>query len=111
MAEACLGKGGVISVQVLNEFASVANRKLAMGWDEITNVLQDIRSLCEVVPLSVQSHDTGLGLASRYGFSLYDAMIVASALESGCSTLLSEDFQDGLQVEGKLTIRNPFIIK
>ena len=47
-------------------------------------------------------------LAERYSFSIYDAMIVASALVAGCTTLWSEDMQDGLLVEGQLRIINPF---
>lgn len=109
-AEALLATGGVISVQVLNEFAAVANRKLLMTWAEIPTVLQDIRRLCKVVPITVETHERGLGLLSRYGFSFYDAMIVSSAVEAGCKTLWSEDFQDGLQVEGTLIIRNPFLV-
>jgi len=107
-AEALLAAGGVVSVQVLNEFASVASRKLAMPWPEILSVLQDLRRLCKVVPLTVAAHERGLEWVQRYGFSLYDSMLVASAMEAGCKTLWSEDFQHGLKVEKMLTIRNPF---
>ena len=107
-AESFLAEGGVISVQVLNEFASVAARKLGMPITEIQALLKDIRRFCKVVPLDVETHEHGLALMDRYGFSLYDAMIAASAIEANCSTLWSEDFQDGLRVEGVLTIRNPF---
>jgi len=107
-AETLLAAGGVVSVQVLNEFASVASRKLAMPWAEIQMVLLDIRRFCKVVPLTVETHEQGLDLARNYGFSLYDAMVAASALESGCTTLWSEDFQDGLRVDRVLTISNPF---
>ncbi|MEY3746877.1 MAG: hypothetical protein RL194_336 [Pseudomonadota bacterium] len=108
-AERLLAAGAVVSVQVLNEFASVASRKLKMGWPEIQSISADLRRLCKVTPLSEQTHENGLALADRHGFSLYDAMIVASALESGCTTLWSEDFQDGLSLERHMTIRNPFI--
>lgn len=107
-AEALLAAGGVVSVQVLNEFASVASRQLGMAWPEIQAVSRDIRRFCKVVSLTVETHEHGLDLAVRYGFSLYDAMIAASAADSGCTTLWSEDFQDGLAVEGVMTIRNPF---
>jgi predicted nucleic acid-binding protein len=108
-AEGLLAAGAVVSVQVLNEFASVASRKLKMSWPEIQSISSDLRRLCKVTPLSAQTHESGLALAARYGFSLYDAMIVASALEAGCTTLWSEDFQDGLSPERNMTIRNPFI--
>ena len=107
-AEECIGNGGVISVQVLNEFAAVASRKLGMSWGEIREVLTPIRALCALEPLTVEAHDLGLQIAQGYGLSFYDAMIVASALRAGCSTLYSEDLQDGQVIEKRLTICNPF---
>ena len=107
-AEEELGAGGVISVQVLNEFASVASRKQKMSLAEIREVLALIRALCKVVPITEETHEKGLTLADKYGLSLYDAMIVASALLSGCDTILSEDMQDGQIFEGGLKVRNPF---
>jgi predicted nucleic acid-binding protein len=107
-AEAELGAGGVISVQVLNEFASVASRKLRMSIAEIREVLAAIRAVCRVVPIGEETHDLGLRLAERYGLSVYDAMIVASALLAGCDTLVSEDMQHGLAVDGRVEVRNPF---
>jgi predicted nucleic acid-binding protein len=56
----------------------------------------------------LETHETGLALATRYSLSLYDAMIAASALGAGCSTLWSEDMQDGLLIEQRLRVRNPF---
>lgn len=107
-AEAALGAGGVLSVQVLNEFASVASRKLGLSIGEIREVLAAIRSVCTVVPLGEETHDLGLQLAERYALAVYDAMIVASALLAGCKTILSEDMQSGQVLEGRLEIRNPF---
>lgn len=107
-AEEALSAGGVLSVQVLNEFASVASRKLKMSIAEIREVLAAIRSVCRIVPVDEATHDLGLQVAERYGLSVYDAMIVASALLAGCDTLLSEDMQDGQAFDGRLAIRNPF---
>lgn len=107
-AEAIVAKGGTISVQVLNEFAAIAIRKLRMAWPEVAQVLGTVRAICAVEALTVDTHDRGRALAERYGFSVYDAMIVSSALSAGCVTLYSEDMQDGLRVEDQLTIRNPF---
>lgn len=107
-AEELLAIGGVISVQVLNEFAAVASRKLGMTWPEIREILAQIRVVCPVEPLSVDTHDKALQVAERYGISTYDALIVASGLMAGCTTLYSEDMQDGLVIERQLTIRNPF---
>ena len=109
VARTLLERGGVISVQVLNEFANVARRKLRRAWPEIMRSLSDIRALFPPpMPLTLETHVAAVALAGRHGFSFYDALIMASALEAGCTALLSEDMQDGLVVEGRLTVRNPF---
>lgn len=108
-AEALLAAGPHCSVQVLNEVANVCRRKLAMDWDEMGEVLATVKALCKVHPLTVATHERGLALARRYGLSVYDGMIVASACEAGCETLWSEDMHHGLLVEGKLRIHNPFL--
>lgn len=107
-AEELLAGGGTISVQVLNEFAAVASRKLRMLWPDINEVLTQVRAVCEVQALTVQTHEQALKLAERYGLSLYDALIVSAALLAGCKTLWSEDMQDGQVINRKLTIRNLF---
>jgi predicted nucleic acid-binding protein len=107
-AEIILRKGGLISVQVLNEIANVALRKLGMSWEEINEVLSLIRMLCPIEPLTIETHDKGLFLAERYRLSVYDAMIVAAALNGGCDTLYSEDMQDGLLIDNQLRICTPF---
>lgn len=107
-AEALLEAGGVASVQVLNELASVARRKLGMSWPEVGEILAQIRTICRIEPLTVETHVRGIGLAERYGFSVYDAMIVASALDAECAVLYTEDLHDAQVIDGRLTIRNPF---
>ena len=106
-AEALLAAGGVVSVQVLNEFASVASRKLTMMIPEVREILSTVRSVCVVKSVDVETHDLGLELAERYGFSIYDGLIVAAAVRAGCAILYTEDLQRGQVIEN-LTIRNPF---
>lgn len=106
-AEALMAGGGFVSVQVLNEFASVAFRKLKMTWPEIREILTTIQAVCEVVPVTVAIHQAGLAIAERYGLSFYDSLIVAAAAEAECRIVYSEDMQDG-QVLQQVTIRNPF---
>jgi len=106
-AEALLAAGGVVSVQVLNEFASVAFRKLKMTWPEIRDILATIRAICEVVPVTLEIHETGLVLAERYGLSFYDSLILAAAKHAECRVVYSEDMQDGQSVQ-TVIIRNPF---
>jgi predicted nucleic acid-binding protein len=107
-AEDSLKTGGVVSVQVLNEFANVARRKMQMSWGETRDFLGMLRALLTVHPLTVETHESGLMLAERYGLSIYDAMIAASALHADCNVLLSEDMQAGLVIERRLSVRNPF---
>jgi len=110
-AEELLAGGGQISVQVLNELANVGRRKLALSWAEIADITTQIQSLCSVTQLTVETHAQGLQLAERYGWSVYDGMIVAAALMGGCTLLYTEDMQDGQLVDGRLTLRNPFVAR
>jgi predicted nucleic acid-binding protein len=108
-AEALLAAGGTISVQVLNELANVSRKKLRMSWEEIDEALAAIRVLCpSPLPLTVDTHDAGWRIAAKYGYSIFDGLIAASALEAECDTLYSEDLQDGQIIEGRIAIRNPF---
>jgi predicted nucleic acid-binding protein len=109
-AEVLLEAGGVISVQVLNEVASVCRRKLKMPWEEIDPLLLAVKSACDILPLTLASHEKAVELAKRFQLSLYDANIVATALTSGAKVLLSEDMQSGMHIDG-LRIQNPFIGK
>ena len=104
-----LAAGGTISVQVLNEFAAVARRKLGLSWPEVAQALDAMRALCPPpLPITLATHEAALGIAGRLGYRFYDSLVIASALEANCATLFSEDMQDGQVVEGRLTIRNPF---
>ena len=107
-AGAILGQGPRISVQVLSETLMNCRRKVGLSWEEAAAFLEDVRALCPVKYLTLQTHDVGRALAECYDVSIYDAMIVASALVAGCTTLWSEDMQDGLLVENQLRIVNPF---
>jgi len=107
-AEELVAKGGVISIQVLNEFATVASRKLGISWREIKEILVPIRAVCEIEAMTLETHDRGIDVADRYRFSFYDATLVASALGAGCQRLYTEDLQHEQVIEGRLTILNPF---
>jgi predicted nucleic acid-binding protein len=107
--EQAIAAGGAISVQVLNELTDVARRKMRLSWAETYAFLNLVRGLLTVHPLTVETHEAGLGLAERYGLSTYDAMIAASALHAGCDTLWSEDMQHGMALDEGLRIVNPFL--
>jgi len=107
-AEKLIEAGGTISVQVLNEVASVARRKMKLSWPETRSLLDMIRDLLTVEPVTVEAHETGLALAENHGLSVYDAMIAASALHTSCDTLWSEDMQHEAVIGRRLRILNPF---
>ena len=80
-----------------------------MSWHDVTEALGAIRILCpSPIPITAETHDAALLLAVRCGYHIYDALIVAAALEADCTTLYFEDLQSGQVVDGRLTIRNPF---
>ena len=108
-AEELLASGGVLSVQVLNEFVSVARRKISMSWSDVTEALDAFRVLCpSALPITVEMHEAAIKIAEKHGYNIYDALVVAAAVEAGCATLYSEDLHDGQTMDGQLTIRNPF---
>ena len=101
--------GGVISVQVLNEFVSVSRRRLKYEWKQITEAVSDLRVIFHPVgQLSMmEAHINALAISASYEFNIYDSLIIASALQARCSILLTEDLQAG-QVIDSVTIVNPF---
>jgi predicted nucleic acid-binding protein len=107
-AEELLIAGGVVSVQVLNETASVCLGKLRMPWPEVDELLGAIRGACRVEPLTLETHELGVAIAKRYALSLYDALILAAARLAGAAVLYSEDMQNGQRIEG-VRIVNPFL--
>ena len=107
-ARSLIAAGGIISVQILNELTNVLSRKLRRDWAEIGAVIEDVSdALGPALPLTVETHAAAVALAREHGFSFYDALVVAAAIEAGCDTLLSEDFQHG-RVIGRIAIIDPF---
>jgi len=100
--------GGTIGVQTLNEFARVVAGKLGTPWRDVILRLQTIQQLCEpAIPLTLAVHQRGLRIAQAHGYHIYDALMLAAALEASCTVFYSEDMHDG-HVVGGMTIRNPF---
>lgn len=111
-AQALLERGCITSVQVLNEFTNVARRKLGMTWEEVQEALAAIRTVCRsILPMDIETHTLALAVAERHGYTIFDALVVASALRADCSVLWSEDMQDGVVIDGRLRIANPFRAK
>jgi predicted nucleic acid-binding protein len=109
LAQQLVAQGGVISVQVLNEFVAVARRKMRMPWEDVIVALDAVRILFpSPVSITLEAHEAALKIAQQYGFGIYDAQIAAAALEAKCELLYSEDLHHGQVIDRKLTIRNPF---
>ena len=89
VAETLLAAGGALSVQVLNEFVAVARRKLDKSWEEVRRALDILRVFCpEPVPLTVETHERAVHIAERYGYSIFDSLIIAAALHVGAEHTL-----------------------
>jgi predicted nucleic acid-binding protein len=108
-AEALLAEGGVIGVQVLNEFTNVSLRKLGWDWPQVDAALAVIAELTAPVrALTADIHAAAVKLARGNSLAFYDALIVAAAADAGCRVLLTEDLQHGRKFGG-VTIQNPFL--
>lgn len=109
LAVARLRDGGVVSVQVLNEMVAVLRGKLKQSWEVVQSALEGVDALrLEVVSITPEAQRAAVEIASRHEIHIYDATIIACALEAGCDTLWTEDLTDG-QRFGGLTVRNPFV--
>ena len=110
MAEDVLIGAAFVSVQLLNEFAHVARRKMRLNWPEVGAQLARLReSVDEVLPIDAPAHENAIRIASRYMLSVYDSLMLSVALNGGARTFYSEDMQHGLVIDDTLTIVNPFL--
>lgn len=108
IAKGVVQRGGVISVQVLNEYCSVARRKARQSWMDISKACNGFLVAFEVCDVTKDTQTLARTYADRYGYAIYDANILASAKLAGCDTLLCEDMRHGQVIEG-VRITNPFI--
>jgi len=109
VAERLVNDGGVVSVQILNELVNALRRKFGFDWLRIREIIGSILSTCpNPLPLSLETHRAALRISERYGYSVYDGLIIAAAVEGDCTRLYSEDLQHGQIIEG-LRIENPFL--
>jgi predicted nucleic acid-binding protein len=108
-ADMLLRSGGIVSVQVLNEFVNVSWTKAKRSWTEISQALELFRTLLEPpLPLTVEIHEKAITLAREDRLPFYDALIVAAAVMAECPVLYTEDMQHGRRI-GELLISNPFL--
>jgi predicted nucleic acid-binding protein len=107
-AQELLSFGGVVNTQSLNETANTLWRKFKTPWPRIAQIIEAILEDCpDPLPLTLETHRTALRICERYGYSFYDGLILAAALEARCAILYTEDLQHSQTIEG-LRIVNPF---
>ena len=101
--------GASISFQVVQETLNVVTRKLPtpMTAEGAKSFMERVLTPLWRVSPSSALYNRALDVQARYRYGFYDSLIVAAALDAGCSRLYSEDLQDGQRIEG-LTIENPF---
>jgi predicted nucleic acid-binding protein len=109
-AIAILAKHPVMSLQVLSETANIMKRKLGFNIISIRTVINRISQECSLLPpINLTTLNEAFDIAERYGFSRYDSLIIAAALQADCTTLYSEDMQHGQIIEERMIILNPFL--
>ncbi len=98
----------VASSQVIGEFVNVCLKKQILPEDEVRQAAEDFMEVLRFVLVTEATLRRGLDVRARYGFSWWDSLIVAAALEANVPVLYSEDLQDGQVIDGRLRIENPF---
>jgi predicted nucleic acid-binding protein len=98
----------ITSTQVLNEFSNVCLKKLHIPAEVISKSIDEIASVCIIVPVEQETIKKALELHHKYKYPYYDCLIIASSLIYNCTYLLTEDLKDLQVIENSLTIRNIF---
>jgi len=98
----------ITSTQALNEFCNVCLKKMRLPEEYVSLSVDEISEECEITLIDYSTIKKALMLRSKYEYSYYDCLILASALASGCRYLLTEDLCDGQIIENKLKIVNIF---
>jgi len=98
----------IVSTQVLNEYCNVCLKKFSMLVSEVLSDIDNILDNCGLIRVSETTIKRALFIQERHKYSYYDSLIIASAMESNCSVLYSEDLQHGQVIDGSLKIMNPY---
>jgi len=97
----------VLTVQALGEFYAAVARKRLLAAAEAAELIRIWLRLFPTVAAGDAALLAALRDAAAWRLAFWDAMLLATAREAGCRTILSEDFQDGTTL-GNVTVRNPF---
>ena len=109
IAKDLLSDDPFISSQVISEYLNVIRRLLPLSKIELLTQASGLLAGCTIIPVLLTTLNLASILVKKYNFQLFDSVIVAAALEHDCTTLYSEDMHNGLIVEKRLTIINPFL--
>jgi predicted nucleic acid-binding protein len=97
---------GVVSLQVLQEYFVTVTRKLHVDA-RIARRKVELLAEFDVAAPEVADILAAIDLYRLHGFSFWDALVLRSAKQAGCSVLFSEDLQDARELDGVLVV-NPF---
>lgn len=106
-----ISDGGVISTQVINEVSNNLIKKFLLSNEQISKFILSCYKRYVVLKISKETLLTACFVREKYRLSFYDSLIVSSAILSGCELLYTEDMQDGMLVEDRLLIVNPFVMR
>ena len=108
-ARAIIKEQPVISSQVIIESLNVCLKKLKLSKEKAYKNSILLFKLCEFYSIEPSTFVSSFSISVKYGYSHLDSLIIASALESECSVLYTEDMQHNQLIEKKLRIINPFL--
>lgn len=101
----------ILSTQVINEFVYVMNRKRKFSFDELAVTVKELKANFPIVPISMDTIQQALKISQQHKYSYFDSLMIASALEHGCTIICSEDMHNTHVIDDKLRIMNPFTQK
>ena len=109
ISEGLLLNNPIISSQVVSEYLNVSKRLLKLPKQELLDKCLLVFGYCIITPVIFETLNLARELIRKYDFQLFDSIIISAALQSECNILYSEDLQANQLIEGRLTIRNPFV--
>jgi predicted nucleic acid-binding protein len=99
----------MISTQVLGELYNVLTRKRIFSQLESQAIVIGLANRTSTAKVDTSKVLQAIEINIRYGYSYWDSLIIATALQSNCNILYSEDMQHDQMIESKLRILNPLI--
>ncbi|MDX9801495.1 MAG: PIN domain-containing protein [Spirochaetia bacterium] len=99
----------IISINVINEYTNVCRKKLNRPVPFIKKDVEFLLARLNIVFPEMKTFFHSLKIGLKYGYSHFDSLMLATALDTGCSVFYSEDMQHNQMIEGRLKIINPFL--